>query len=47
VKQEYFNAISQYAQEVREGTFPSEKNAFALEPEVLKEIKDWLKEKAF
>jgi 3-methyl-2-oxobutanoate hydroxymethyltransferase len=46
VKQEYFNVISQYAQEVREGIFPSEKNAFLLEPTVLKEIQDWLKEKA-
>jgi 3-methyl-2-oxobutanoate hydroxymethyltransferase len=45
VKQEYATAISQYAQEVREGVFPTDKNAFFLGPEVLKEIKDWIEKK--
>ena len=42
VKQEFAKAISHYAQEVREGVFPTEKNAFSLGPEVLKEIKEWI-----
>ena len=42
VRQEYAKAISQYAREVREGVFPTDKNAFSLRPEVLKEIKDWI-----
>jgi 3-methyl-2-oxobutanoate hydroxymethyltransferase len=45
VKQEFAKAISQYAQEVREGVFPAENNAFSVEPEVLKEIKEWLEKK--
>jgi 3-methyl-2-oxobutanoate hydroxymethyltransferase len=42
VRQEFARAISHYAQEVREGVFPTDKNAFSLGPEVLKEIKDWI-----
>jgi 3-methyl-2-oxobutanoate hydroxymethyltransferase len=42
VRGEYAKAISEYSKEVSEGVFPTEKNAFSLEPEVLKEIKEWL-----